>query len=208
MNIQYKRHLEKFSSSVVHIGLFMASNQSILTLNSRRCLCYFCLPSQKWEPIFCYTEAPSIPEKRIFNIADRIKKFIYCLSQNFCYCNEILCPKTNWGGKHLFPFTVPHSSPLLREVKAGTQERAETEVEIVEECCLLACSLWLAQVAFCCIQGHQLKGETSCCQLILPTSNINPENESQTCKEGKSGWGVHSLHVSSSKMRLACIKLT
>ena len=52
-------------------------------------------------------------------------------------------------GRGLFGFQVIHLS--LREAKAGDQGRdmeAGAEADPMEECCLLAYSLWLAQLAF------------------------------------------------------------
>lgn len=42
-------------------------------------------------------------------------------------------------------------SPPQREVRTGTQGsylESGTEADAMEECCSLACSLWLAQLAF------------------------------------------------------------
>lgn len=52
-------------------------------------------------------------------------------------------------GRGLFGFQVIHLS--LRKAKAGDQGRdteAGAEADPMEECCLLVCSLWLAQLAF------------------------------------------------------------
>jgi hypothetical protein len=51
--------------------------------------------------------------------------------------------KATWGEKYLLQLTLSGDSPSLREVKARTQSKnleAETDAEIMEGCCLLACS--------------------------------------------------------------------
>ena len=48
-------------------------------------------------------------------------------------------------------FWLLSNSPFLKEVGAGTQSRnleAETEAEVMEERCLLACSSWLCSTCF------------------------------------------------------------
>jgi hypothetical protein len=53
--------------------------------------------------------------------------------------------------KGYFSFQYPGHTPLLKEVRAETQGRnleAETGVEAMEECCLLACSSWESQSSF------------------------------------------------------------
>ena len=71
-----------------------------------------------------------------------------------------------------------HSSS--KEVRAGTQggnPEAGTEAEVMEECCLLACFPWLAQLAFLktTTQNHRPKGGASHYGLSLLTLIINQE---------------------------------
>ena len=57
-------------------------------------------------------------------------------------------PKTTWREKDLFHLIV---CTIYRGVSARTHRKdqeAGTEAEAMKECCLLTCSLWLAQSAF------------------------------------------------------------
>lgn len=50
-------------------------------------------------------------------------------------------------GEREFPWLIGHS-PLLKEAKAGTQDRnpeAGIEAEVLEECCVVTCSPWFVQ---------------------------------------------------------------
>lgn len=69
----------------------------------------------------------------------------HCLGQGNYWYDEIPWPKASWEGKGTFQLTVPHHSPLLREVKAGTQAGKQ---KLIKGCCLLSCSSRLAQPAF------------------------------------------------------------
>jgi hypothetical protein len=69
--------------------------------------------------------------------------------------------------------TANHEGKSEQELKAGT------EAEIMEWCCLLACSSWLAQLAFLYHPGPPAQ------EWQLPqwggSSHINQENVPQTC---------------------------
>jgi hypothetical protein len=54
---------------------------------------------------------------------------------------------------------------------------AEIKAKITEECCLLACSPWLAQSAFLYIPGPPAEGSIG----KPPTSIIDEENSVHTC---------------------------
>lgn len=54
---------------------------------------------------------------------------------------------------------IPDQKERVRVVRTGTQGKnleVETKADALEECCLLACSLWLAQAAFLHSQYHQM----------------------------------------------------
>jgi hypothetical protein len=67
--------------------------------------------------------------------------------------------KGRWGNNMIIQLTLPHCSVSLKGARTGTQQGrnpiAEAYVEAMEGCCLLACSLWLAQPAFLRAQGLQ-----------------------------------------------------
>ena len=81
---------------------------------------------------------------------------------------------------------------------------AGTETETMEECCLLACSPWLAQPAFLSYrttaqEWHKLKS---------PILIINKENAPINFPSGQGSSGVFSAEILYSQMILACVKLT
>jgi hypothetical protein len=60
--------------------------------------------------------------------------------------------QTNLGRKGFIQPTLPHhrssSKKLRQELKQDRSLEAGTDAEAMEGCCLLACSAWLAQLAF------------------------------------------------------------
>jgi len=60
--------------------------------------------------------------------------------------------QSNLRRKGLTGLTLPHCSPSLKEIRTRTQtgqkEEVGTDAEVLEECCLLACSSTQAQPAF------------------------------------------------------------
>ena len=76
---------------------------------------------------------------------------------SYC-CDKTPWPKATWGGRNLFHSTILRFDlPLLREARARTQGwtlEVETEAEVKEKCCLLACIPGLAQTAFLCCLGQ------------------------------------------------------
>lgn len=72
------------------------------------------------------------------------------------YCYNETVSKYNLGGKGLIWLTHLHQRPSLKEVKAGTL--AGAEVGRIKECCLPACSLEFAQLAFLHISGAPAHG--------------------------------------------------
>lgn len=86
-----------------------------------------------------------------------------------------------------------------REPEAGT------EAETMEQCCLLACSSWLAQSApSYTILNHFLGNDTAHCGLGLPILIINGENVPTELTIGNDG-GIFSTEVASSQMTLAVL---
>lgn len=79
-----------------------------------------------------------------------------CLKIFYC-CDKTLC-QSKLGRKGLIWLTVPHHERKSgQELKQGKNQAAGIDAEAVEECCLLACSSWLAQPAFLCYPGHSAK---------------------------------------------------
>lgn len=88
-----------------------------------------------------------------------LTKMITGLSWSHCLLWDVYCygkipwPVANWGGVFvlfLF-FHLTTCSLSFREARKGTQGRnleARIEAEVMEQCCSLACSSWLAQPAF------------------------------------------------------------
>ena len=58
----------------------------------------------------------------------------------------------NSGRKGFIWLTLLNHFSLLKEIRAGTWE-AGADAQVMEGCCLLACSSWLAQPAFLCYPG-------------------------------------------------------
>jgi hypothetical protein len=58
--------------------------------------------------------------------------------------------KKQLGRKGFIQLTLPHCCSSPKEVSTGTQtgQEAEADAEAMEGCPLLACFLWLAQLAF------------------------------------------------------------
>lgn len=59
------------------------------------------------------------------------------------YCCDKTVTKGNSGTRGVIRLLLPHYSPSSRE--GGGDLEALTEAEIMEGCCFLACSPWLAQ---------------------------------------------------------------
>jgi hypothetical protein len=94
------------------------------------------------------------------------------LTESLCYCviNAMAVPVGRKGSCHLAPLKS-HSGFPLREV------RARAEAEATRECCLLACSLWLALPAF--LHNPGLSGQGWHCPQWVGTYHISKENSSQ-----------------------------
>lgn len=56
------------------------------------------------------------------------------------------------------------------------KNRTEAETEAIEESCLMTCSPWLAQLALCITQDHQLRHEAIHSGLSASLSITNQEN--------------------------------
>jgi hypothetical protein len=73
--------------------------------------------------------------------------------------------KATSGGKALFSLcfhiTVHHQRQSGQELIQSRNLEAGTDAEVMEECCLLVCSLWLAQPAFLQNSGHKLRDSTT-----------------------------------------------
>jgi hypothetical protein len=90
-------------------------------------------------------------------------------------------------------------APSLKEIRAGTQLRnleAGTEMEIVEECCLLPCSSWFASACLLYITQAYLLREA------LPPEGFTPFHinlQSRKCltdmSTGKFNGGILSVGV-------------
>jgi len=81
--------------------------------------------------------------------------------------------KSSMGRKGLLQLTA--CSPSSVEVRAGAQGKnleAGTDAETREECCLLACSSWLAQPAFLCNPEPPAQNGTAYSGLGPPPSII------------------------------------
>jgi hypothetical protein len=89
-----------------------------------------------------------------------VELYIKHLSQGSYCCDKAPQTKSSWGGKDLFVWlTVPHHSPSLKEVRAGTQTEQEPRSRSWGRGrggkLLLACSSWLAQSAlFLCFLNY------------------------------------------------------
>lgn len=68
--------------------------------------------------------------------------------------------------------SIPHS---ITEGSQGRNLESETKAETVEQCCLLACSLWLLQPVSSTIQDHIPRGGTTHRGLNLPIPNNSQE---------------------------------
>ena len=82
---------------------------------------------------------------------------------------------------------------------------AGADAETMKECCLLACSSWLAQPVLFCFyrtQDHQPRGGTA----LLYQSII--EKVLTGLPTALSYRGIFSIKVPSSQMIIACVKLT
>jgi hypothetical protein len=84
----------------------------------------------------------------------------------------------------------------------GTGLKAGAEAETMKECCLLACSPWLAQLAFLYNPGSPV-----CSGLDPPTSTINHENALTDLPVGQSEGSIFSIEILSSKMPPVHIQL-
>lgn len=61
----------------------------------------------------------------------------------------LLWPKATWGRKDLFHSYFHHQKQQRQGLKQGKNlEEEEADGEAMEGSCLLACSFWLAQIAF------------------------------------------------------------
>lgn len=81
-----------------------------------------------------------------------------CSSSSHCGCNKTLWPKANWRWKGWTGLQL--TSPSWREVRVGSQGRnleAGTEVETLEEHCLLSCCglfCYFSYIARAHLPGH------------------------------------------------------
>jgi hypothetical protein len=74
---------------------------------------------------------------------------IQCLSQGFYSCTNIMTKKQD-GEERFIQLTLPHCCSSPKEVRTGTQagQGAGADAEAMEECYLLACFPWFAQLGF------------------------------------------------------------
>ena len=77
-----------------------------------------------------------------------------------------------------------HWGKPRQELKQGRNLKAGTEAGAMEECCLLACSSYLAQLAYTTQEQLPRSGPTHC-GLGLHTSFINQPKAPQTCPQAK-----------------------
>jgi hypothetical protein len=58
--------------------------------------------------------------------------------------------------------SIAKTSPSLREIRAGTQDRQlEAGIKAMEGCCLLVCSSWIARPDFLYTQDQLVMGDTT-----------------------------------------------
>jgi hypothetical protein len=77
---------------------------------------------------------------------------IFFLSQGFYSCTKHHDQEASWGGKDSFSLyfhiAVHHQWKSGQKLTQNSNLEARVEAEAMEECCLLACFPWLAQLAF------------------------------------------------------------
>jgi hypothetical protein len=73
-----------------------------------------------------------------------------CFSQSFYSCTKHHDQEASWGGKGLFSLHFHIAIHQQKEIRTGIQagQEAGADAEAMEECYLLACFPWLAQLAF------------------------------------------------------------
>jgi hypothetical protein len=102
-------------------------------------------PNRMASNIFGPTEEPkNIPKRTNPPGVDFILLTFLALNSIFFLkicLTSFCCYHETPGPKHI-------NCSSLEGVRTRIQARAEADVEIMEECCLLACSSWLAQLAF------------------------------------------------------------
>lgn len=108
--------------------------------------------------------------------------------------------KSSLGRKHYVWHTCPYHSLSLSKVRTGTQAEAGTRT--MEECCLLSCSSWLAQLVFLHLPGPPAISHNG---LSPATSIINYENI-ENLSTGQFDGGSFSIGVLVSQ--ITCVKLT
>jgi hypothetical protein len=85
-----------------------------------------------------------------------------CLSQSLCSCTKHHDQEASWGGKGLlglhFYIAVHHQRKSGQELTQCRNLEAGADAEIMEGCCLLACSafflsffFWFFETGFLCI---------------------------------------------------------